>query len=64
MTEKKLYTCDICCTDYVNKEDAKTCEEKHEIGTGIKDFRYNAHDFYPHKVEVKFTDGNTIWYRR
>lgn len=64
MTEKKLYTCDICHTDYANKEDAKKCEKEHTVSTGIKDFRYNAHKTYPHKIEVKFTDGKTIWYRQ
>ena len=27
MTEKKLYTCDICHTDYANKADAQKCEK-------------------------------------
>lgn len=27
MTEKKLYTCDICKTDYADKEKAKQCEK-------------------------------------
>lgn len=30
MTEKKLYTCDICHTDYANKADAQKCEWKLE----------------------------------
>lgn len=28
MTEKKLYTCDICHTDYANKTDAQKCEKR------------------------------------
>lgn len=27
MTEKKLYTCDICHTDYADKDRAKECEK-------------------------------------
>lgn len=37
MTEKRLYTCDVCHTDYANKEDAKRCEKQHCISTVIKD---------------------------
>ena len=29
--EKKLYTCEICNTDYANKEKAKQCEERHKL---------------------------------
>jgi hypothetical protein len=28
MTEKKLYTCDICHTDYSDKDKVKDCEKK------------------------------------
>lgn len=63
MTEKKLYTCDICHTDYNNKADAQKCEKEHCVSTMMKDFRYQAHSKYPHKVEVKFTDGTTRWYK-
>lgn len=31
MTEKKLYTCDICKTDYADKEAAKQCEKNHKL---------------------------------
>ena len=27
MKEKKLYTCEICNTDYTDKEKAKQCEK-------------------------------------
>lgn len=63
MTKKELFTCDICRTDYANKADAMKCEKDHTVSTVIKDFRYHAHEKYPHKIEVKFTDGHTIWYR-
>lgn len=29
MKEKKLYTCEICNTDYADKEKAKQCEKGH-----------------------------------
>lgn len=28
MREKKLYTCEICNTDYADKEKARQCEKK------------------------------------
>lgn len=31
MTEKKLYTCDVCKTDYADKEKAKQCEKNHKL---------------------------------
>lgn len=64
MTEKKLYTCDICHTDYANKEDAKKCEKEHIKCEGIADIRIHAHQNYPHKIEVRFADGKCIWYRQ
>lgn len=63
MTEKKLYTCDICHTDYNSKEAAQKCEKEHKRIDTVKDFRYNAHSPYPTKIHVKFTDGTTQWYR-
>ena len=64
MTEKKLYTCDICHTDYANKEDAKNCEKEHIQCDGIADTRIHAHQKYPHKIEICFADGKSFWYRR
>ena len=64
MTEKKLYTCDICKTDYANKADAQKCEKEHCKCAGITDFRIHAHQKYPHKIEVTFSDGTKHWYRQ
>ena len=63
MTEKKLYTCDICHTDYANKTDAQKCEKEHISPCGIDDFRIHAHEIYPHKIEVTFKDGTKRWYK-
>ena len=63
MTEKKLYTCDICHTDYNNKADAQKCEKEHCVSTVMKDFRYSAHSKYPHKVEITLTDRTTRRYK-
>lgn len=63
MTEKKLYTCDICHTDYADKEKAKVCEKNHKVSTVIKDFRYKPNCGYPNKILVKFVDGMERWYK-
>lgn len=63
MTEKKLYTCDICHTDYANKEDAKKCEKEHIKGAELVSTRIHAHQKYPHKIEICFADGTRHWYR-
>ena len=39
MTEKKLYTCDICHTDYANKTDAQKCEKEHVGTCGMPEIR-------------------------
>lgn len=40
MKEKKLYTCEICHTDYANPKDAEACEGSHKLtkgkGSGLK----------------------------
>lgn len=63
MAEKKLYTCDVCHTDYASEEDAIECEKSHSLSTEIKNFRYTPYSTYPHKVLVKFTDGKGRWYK-
>lgn len=64
MTKKELYTCDICHTDYANKADAIDCEKGHCGCVEITDYRINVHAKYPHKLEVKFSDGTKHWYRQ
>lgn len=63
MKIKKLYTCDICGTDYADKENAAKCEKLHKLVSEIKDTRYSAKYAYPHKILVKFKDGHEIWYK-
>ena len=64
MTKKQLYTCDICHTDYANKEDAIKCEEELCGVVQVTDYRIHAHCKYPHKLEIKFSDGTKHWYRQ
>lgn len=66
MTEKKLYTCDICHTDFASKQNAVACEKAHRTITEIKDARFRAKENFPDKILVKFNDcdNSEIWYVR
>lgn len=59
MTEKKLYTCDICKTDYVSAEKAFECEKSHKLLetatiVGVYKSMYAIKDGVPTKIRVKF----------
>lgn len=63
MKVKKLYTCEICRSDFAEKESAIQCEKSHKQIETIKDTRYSANMPYPHKVLIKFKDGHEIWFK-
>ncbi|MCB7108766.1 hypothetical protein [Agathobacter rectalis] len=63
MKTKTLYTCEVCHTDYANKVDALECEHSHSKIDLVKDFRYIPKAKLPNKIEIKFADGTTHWYR-
>ena len=71
MKEKKLYTCEICHTDYANPKEAEACEGSHKLTRG-KGFKiegvYQPRKMCPAGVPVKlwvtFPDGSRILYRR
>ncbi len=59
MTERKLYTCDICKTDYTDKEKAKECEKNHKLLEeaeiiGVYKSKGNMSDGTPVKIRIKF----------
>lgn len=59
MTEKKLYTCDICKTDYASKEQAIECEKNHELLetatiVGVYKSMHAIPEGVPAKIRVKF----------
>ena len=68
MKEQKLYVCEYCGTQYKNKDNALTCEARHHPPVKIINAAYHAaksvDDGYPDRIEVKFSDGKTIWYKR
>ena len=64
MKELKLFVCEYCGTQYKDKEKAKECEKVHKVANGINNASYHANGDYPDRVEVHFTDGKSIWYKR
>lgn len=63
MTEKKLYTCDICHTDYADKDKAKKCEQNHKLlekATIIGEYKSmnSIANGIPNKIRVKFSGGD------
>lgn len=70
MKEKKLYTCEICNTDYADKEMAKDCEKSHkllETATIVGEYHPLSMNKQgvPHKIRVKFKGSNEVFvYKR
>lgn len=66
MKEVKHYICEICGTEYNDKNKASDCERSHKTPTEITDMRYLSKSQnlkgYPHKIEIKFADGSKKWY--
>lgn len=63
MTEKKLYTCDICHTDYKEKDKAKQCEQNHKLlekATVIGEYKSinSMPNGIPTKIKVKFPNSD------
>ena len=70
MTEKKLYTCDICKTDYAIREKATQCESNHkllETATIVGTYKSmnSIPEGIPAKIRIKFKGMDEfIEYRR
>ena len=65
MIKKTLYTCQICNTDYADKEKAIACEKSHktlEGATFAGEYKSKGMigDGYPIKIRVKFK-GSDKW---
>ena len=59
MIEKKLYTCEICNTDYSDKEKAMQCEKGHKLLEKAPIIgKYKPVSMFPdgepYKIRVKF----------
>lgn len=67
MKEIITYQCEICGTQYAEKNRAKECEKAHAKPLTVTPVRYNAllnDGTYPPIVNVQFSDGTTLRYRR
>lgn len=67
MTERRLYKCDICGTEYASKDNAIACEQSHRIPKKVRAYRYNAmrtEGKYPQVVTITFDDGSEVRYSR
>lgn len=70
MIVKKLYTCEICKTDYASKERAVECEKNHKLLetatiVGVYKSMNAIKDGVPTKIRVKFKGMDEfIEYRR
>lgn len=68
MIQVTQYVCECCGTQYANKLDAQNCEKNHKIPLSIK--RSNYHNIgvdktgYPNRVDIAFSDGSVITYKR
>lgn len=59
MTEKRLYTCDICKTDYASKEKAIECKKNHKLLetatiVGVYKSMNAIKEGVPTKIRIKF----------
>ena len=72
MTERRLYRCDICGTEYATPENAQKCEAYHvapmggakKIKSFYKSMNQSCCDKYPYKVLITMSDGKTVEYKR
>lgn len=68
MKELKKYQCEVCHTEYADRNDAIRCEEHHVLPKTIKDvFAHpqTAEDSpYPKLIIVEMNDGRIVEYTR
>lgn len=68
MKELKLYQCEICGTQYKEKNECKECEKRHiqpKKITGTRHLSYKKNQKgYPVSITVEMEDGNTVTYKR
>lgn len=68
MKEVKHYICEVCGTEYNDKNKAQKCEKGHCKPLGIVKCRYlkleNNLKGYPFQIIIKMADGTEQAYRR
>lgn len=68
MKQIALYVCERCGTQFANKLDAQNCENNHKVPVGIKRANYVSIGIdktgYPNRINVAFSDGSELYYKR
>lgn len=68
MKKVEHYVCEICHTEYAEKEKAVKCEKLHKIPLEVKATKYrpitSCIDDIPDYVNVTFSDGSSERYKR
>lgn len=66
MKEVKLFQCEVCGTQYIDKKDAEKCEEFHAKGLEIDRLYYKGMNEtvqkFPDKILIKAKNGETKMY--
>ena len=68
MKEIKKYRCEICQSEYLDKQAALDCEKCHHAVNKITEMRYLpknlGRDGYPVTVSIQFDDGKIVKFKR
>ena len=67
MKQVNLFVCEVCGTQYKEKQKCRDCEKSHVRPVQITGEKYMpklCNGEYPVHISVRMTDGKTITYRR
>ncbi len=68
MKKVEHYICEVCGTEYNEKQKAVDCEKGHHEPKSIVKARYqsvcNDQSGYPDRIDVKMDDGKIVTYKR
>ncbi len=70
MISKTLYVCEVCHTEYADKNEAKKCEEVHKKGMNYKIVKQRFLSYkqdksgFPVTITIQDQAGNTATYKR
>lgn len=67
MKKLQFYQCERCGTQYKTALEASKCEKTHQLPLKVKPARFNAMNndgVYPQTVDIEFTDGKVVRYKK
>lgn len=62
MREQKVYVCEICESEWENKENALQCESCHCQPVEILDYKYKFRSETPDCIEIRMSNGEIVKY--